>query len=113
MPLENLKRLEAHTRRLAAALSDSTLPDAVKEAASANLSTLASTTWFRTANGELNGFQGVNDKAGCCFGNCMHVWNHEPPAVPLFPSLARSLRKGLVRFLDGRRRRYSFPSIAS
>ena len=88
----NLPRLEKDTRAFAAALRESTLPAAVKEAASANLSTLVSTTCFRTADGEFHGFEGVNDKSGCCHGNCTHVWNYETATAHLFPSLARSLR---------------------
>ncbi len=89
---QNLDRLEKDTRRFAAALRESTVPGAVKEAASANLSTLVSTTCFRTADGEFHGFEGVNDKSGCCFGNCTHVWNYETSTPFLFPSYARSLR---------------------
>src|SRR5579863_2627431 len=88
----NLDRLEKDTRRFAAILRQSTLPGAVKEAASANLSTLVSTTCFRTADGEFHGFEGVHDKSGCCHGNCTHVWNYETATAHLFPSLARSLR---------------------
>jgi len=89
---ENLDRLEKKTRMFASALRESTLPAVVKEAAGANLSTLASTTSFRTADGEFHGFEGVNDHLGCCFGNCTHVWNYESATPHLFPSLARSLR---------------------
>ena len=89
----NLARLEKDTRLFAAALGESTLPAAVKEAASANLSTLVSTTCFRTADGEFHGFEGVNDNRGCCHGNCTHVWNYETTTAFLFPTLARSLRK--------------------
>ncbi len=90
---DNLEQLEKRTRAFAAAFRESTLPAAVKDAASANLSTLASTTCFRTADGEFHGFEGVNDKEGCCFGNCTHVWNYETATAHLFPSYARSLRK--------------------
>ena len=89
----HLERLERLTREFAAALRDSTLPAAVKDAASANLSTLVTTTCFRTADGEFHGFEGVNDKVGCCFGNCTHVWNYETATAHLFPALARSLRQ--------------------
>jgi uncharacterized protein (DUF608 family) len=89
----NLERLEKDTRRFAAAIRESTLPGAVKDAATANLSTLVTTTSFRTADGEFHGFEGVNDNSGCCFGNCTHVWNYETATAHLFPSLARSLRK--------------------
>ena len=90
---EHLPDLEKKTRLFAAAMREATLPAAVKEAASANLSTLATTTCFRTADGEFHGFEGVNDKVGCCHGNCTHVWNYETATAHLFPSLARSLRK--------------------
>jgi non-lysosomal glucosylceramidase len=90
---QHLQSLEKRTRLFADAFRESTLPAAVKEAASANLSTLASTTCFRTADGEFHGFEGVNDTRGCCFGNCTHVWNYETVTPFLFPSYARSLRK--------------------
>ena len=90
---ENLDHLESRTRMFAKALRESTVPDVVKEAASANLSTLASTTCFRTADGEFHGFEGSDDAIGCCFGNCTHVWNYETATTFLFPSYARSLRK--------------------
>ena len=90
---KNLESLEARTRMFAAALRESTLPAVVKEAASANLSTLATTTCFRTADGEFHGFEGSNDQRGCCFGNCTHVWNYETSTAFLFPSFARSLRR--------------------
>lgn len=88
----HLENLEVRTRAFAAAFRESTLPGVVKEAASANLSTLASTTCFRTADGEFHGFEGSNDKIGCCFGSCTHVWNYETATAFLFPSFARSLR---------------------
>ena len=94
----NLPKLESRTRLFARALRESTLPAAVKEAASANLSTLASTTCFRTADGEFHGFEGVHDHAGCCSGNCTHVWNYETATAHLFPSFARSLRKASLGY---------------
>ena len=88
----HLGALEAKTRRFAAALRESTIPGAVKDAASANLSTLATQVCFRTADGEFHGFEGANDHAGCCHGSCAHVWNYETTTAHLFPSFARSLR---------------------
>lgn len=96
----NLASLEQKTRRFAQALRESTIPDVVKEAASANLSTLASTTCFRTADGEFHGFEGSNDRLGCCYGNCTHVWNYETATAFLFPSFARSLRKAAFGFSE-------------
>lgn len=89
----NLQTLEARTRKFTSALRESTLPAVVKEAASANLSTLATTTCFRTADGEFHGFEGSDDTRGCCFGNCTHVWNYETATTFLFPDFSRSLRR--------------------
>jgi len=89
----HLGSLEERSRMFAGALRASTLPAAVKEAASANLSTLATTTCFRTADGEFHGFEGSDDMRGCCYGNCTHVWNYETATPFLFPSFARSLRR--------------------
>ena len=89
----NLGPLESKTRMFAQSMRDCTLPAAVVDAATANLSTLVSTTSFRTADGEFHGFEGANDHLGCCFGNCTHVWNYETATAHLFPSFARSLRK--------------------
>ncbi len=91
--VNHLERLETSTRGFAKAFRESTLPAVVKEAASANLSTLASTTCFRTADGEFHGFEGSGDSEGYGFGSCTHVWNYETATAFLFPSLARSLRK--------------------
>lgn len=90
--VDHLPDLEKRTRAFTTAIRQSTIPDTVKEAAMANLSTLISTTCFRTADGEFHGFEGVNDHRGCCSGNCTHVWNYETATNFLFPSLARSLR---------------------
>jgi uncharacterized protein (DUF608 family) len=89
----NLQRLESKTRLFAKAFRESDLPPAVKDAASANLSTLCTTTCFRTADGEFKGWEGSNDKQGCCYGNCTHVWNYETATHHLFPRHARSLRR--------------------
>jgi uncharacterized protein (DUF608 family) len=89
----NLERLEKKTRLFAQAFRESSLPPAVKDAASANLSTLCTTTCFRTADGEFKGWEGSNDKQGCCYGNCTHVWNYETATHYLFPRHARSLRR--------------------
>lgn len=89
----NLKHLEDRTRLFAKVMRESTLPAVVREAATANLSTLVSTTCFRTADGEFHGFEGSDDQLGCCYGNCTHVWNYETATAFLFPTFSRSLRK--------------------
>jgi uncharacterized protein (DUF608 family) len=89
----NLTRLELQTRRFAAEMTDSTLPAAVKDAATANLTTLVSNTSFRIADGSFHGFEGCGDRGGLGFGSCTHVWNYEVATQFLFPTLARSMRQ--------------------
>jgi non-lysosomal glucosylceramidase len=88
----NLPGLESKTRAFVTALSNSTLPNVVKDAASANLSTLVSNTSFRIADGSFQGFEGCGDRGGLGFGTCTHVWNYEVATQFVFPSLARSMR---------------------
>jgi len=88
-----LPDLEARTRRFVSALRGTTLPGAVKDAATATLSALVSPTSFRTADGGFHGFEGCNEHSGCCFGSCTHVWNYEAATASVFPTLARSLRE--------------------
>jgi len=100
----NLLSLEKRMRQFVTAMRQTTLPPSVKEAAMANLSTLATPTCFRTADGRFRGFEGIHDDRGCCHGNCTHVWNYETVTQHLFPSLARSMREAafeLAGRLDG------------
>jgi uncharacterized protein (DUF608 family) len=90
---EHLHGLERKTRQFAAAIRESTIPAAIKDAATANLSTLVTPVCFRTADGEFHGFEGADDHAGCCHGSCAHVWNYETATAQIFPSFARSLRE--------------------
>jgi non-lysosomal glucosylceramidase len=89
----NLLSLEKRMQEFLNALRETTLPAPVKEAAMANLSTLATPTCFRTADGKFRGFEGIDDDRGCCFGNCTHVWNYETTTQSLFPSMARTMRE--------------------
>jgi len=88
----NLDRLEQRTRAFVEAMKAATIPGCIKDAATSNLSTFATQVCFRTADGEFHAFEGANDKSGCCYGSCTHVWNYEAATSHLFPSLARSLR---------------------
>jgi len=106
-----LPDLEKRTRAFTTAMREATLPTAVKEAAMANLSTLASPTCFRTADGAFHGFEGSFNQGGCCFGNCTHVWNYETATHHLFPTLARSLRQSAFGFCTDDEGRQDFREI--
>ena len=91
--IENLPRLEEESRRFADALMSSTLPYPVLDAVSANITVIRSTTCFQVEDGTFFAWEGCHDTAGCCDGNCTHVWNYTQTMAFLFPELERSMRK--------------------
>ncbi len=88
-----LEDLRVRTEEFVKAYWGSDLPDVVKEAALANVSTLRTQTCFRTDDGRFFGWEGCNDDVGCCSGSCTHVWNYEQATPFLFGELARSMRE--------------------
>lgn len=89
----NLRTLEDRTLGFVRSFLESDLPASVKEAALYNLSTLRSQTCFRTPDGRFFGWEGCNDRNGCCHGSCTHVWNYEHATAFLFGELSRSMRE--------------------
>ncbi|MDX2431758.1 MAG: GH116 family glycosyl hydrolase, partial [Bacteroides sp.] len=89
----DLQELEAETMEFVNTFLASDIPEVVKEAALFNVSTLRSQTVFRIKSGQMFGYEGCNDQAGCCIGSCTHVWNYEQATPFLFGDLARSMRE--------------------
>jgi non-lysosomal glucosylceramidase len=106
-----LPELEARTRKFVEAMRQSTLPDAVRDAAMSNLSTLVTPTTFRTTDGVFHGFEGCSEHTGCCFGSCTHVWNYEMVTDHLFPTLARSFREQQFGFSTDAEGRMDFREL--
>ena len=79
-------------------LHTSSLPAAVIEAASANLSVLKSPTVLRLEDGSFYGWEGVHEREGSCEGTCQHVWNYAYALCFLFPELERSIRNLEFRY---------------
>ena len=99
--LKNWDRLEKETRLFHRALFSSTLPDAVLDAVSANLSILKSATCLRLEDGSFYGFEGCHKDEGSCEGSCTHVWNYAYALAFLFPKLERSMRQLHLKYSLG------------
>jgi uncharacterized protein (DUF608 family) len=91
--VQNLDRLEKDTRLFHDAFFASTLPPYVLDAVSSQASIIRTTTCFWLEGGRFFGFEGCNDRGGCCPLNCAHVWNYEQSLAFLYPSLERSMRE--------------------
>lgn len=95
---ENEARLRRETEQFHHALFDSTLPIAVIDALSSQMSILKTTTVTLLQDGSLYGFEGVHAEAGCCEGSCNHVWNYAVTHAYLFPTLERTMRNNDYRY---------------
>lgn len=86
-------RLEGETRAFLNALYSSTLPDAVLDAVTSQISILKTPTCLLLEDGTFYGWEGCSPNSGCCEGTCTHVWNYAQALPYLFPSLERSIRE--------------------
>lgn len=91
--LKHWDRLEQETRLFRDTLFFSTLPPAVLDAVSANISILKTPTCLRLEDGSFYGWEGCHCNSGCCEGSCTHVWNYAYALPFLFPALERSMRE--------------------
>jgi non-lysosomal glucosylceramidase len=89
---DHLDYLEDKTHEFHRSLYRSTLPPYVKDALSANIVPLRSTTCFWHEDGNFYGYEGCGCDRGCCDGTCTHVWSYAHTLAYLFPDLERNMR---------------------
>lgn len=90
--MEHYTDLYEKTRLFSDAIWNSSLPEAVKDAISANLSIIKTPTALRLTDGTFWGWEGCNETSGSCPGSCQHVYNYAYVLPYLFPRLERSMR---------------------
>ncbi len=96
--VKNFRRLREETLRFEQTLFGSTLPGAVLDAVSSQMSTIRTNTtmWLDSPSSDRGGrifaFEGCSETEGCCPMNCTHVWNYEQSMAHLYPSLERTMR---------------------
>jgi len=91
--VSNLSRLREETELWRKNMFDSTLPAHVIDAVTSQVAVMRSPTCFLLSDGSFYGWEGCRDNAGCCPGNCTHVWNYEQAVAFLFPQLERTMRE--------------------
>ena len=96
--LQNFEALYEKTALFSNAIQSCTLPEAVKDAISANLSVIKTPTALRLEDGSFWGWEGCMERTGSCEGTCQHVWNYAYAMPYLFPRLERSIRENTLKF---------------
>ncbi|MBI5879321.1 MAG: hypothetical protein HZB53_16865 [Chloroflexi bacterium] len=97
----NQPRLRDETRRARDTFYDTTLPRALIDAVTSQMSIIRSPSCFWAEDGRFYGFEGCGGAStphmepvgGCCPLNCTHVWNYEMALARLFPGLERTMRE--------------------
>jgi uncharacterized protein (DUF608 family) len=96
----DIERLTGLTRLARDTFYATTLPYALIDAVTSQMSILRSPTCFLDEEGRFFGFEGccgastgwAGSTGGCCPMNCTHVWNYEMALARLFPALERTMR---------------------
>ncbi|SDR48449.1 GH116 family glycosyl-hydrolase [Pseudovibrio sp. Tun.PSC04-5.I4] len=96
--LRRWDNLSAQTLSFRDALFGTTLPSAIKDAASSTLALLRTPTVHRLEGGELWAWEGSFRDEGSCEGSCTHVWNYQQALPYLFPQLERSFRETELKY---------------
>lgn len=87
----NFPTLRARTEQFRRTFYDSTLPYWMLDCITSQAATIRHVgVTFRTANGDIFGWEGSN---GCCGPTCTHVWGYEQSLSHLFPDLEREMRR--------------------
>jgi non-lysosomal glucosylceramidase len=91
--LEDLAGLREKTLLFSEAMSTSSIPEPVLDAAIFGLAALKTNLLMRDESGNVHAWEGLGNDFGCCAGNCTHVWNYAQTMAAVFPSLERNVRE--------------------
>lgn len=90
---DSLKELSDKTHLYHDTFYNSNLPYWLLDRVSSQVAILSSKTFFWSQDGYLGCFEGCGTTAGCCQGNCSHVYHYAQAHAHLFPSLAKKMRE--------------------
>jgi uncharacterized protein (DUF608 family) len=95
---QRLGGLAERTRLFHDSLYASNLPYWLLDRITSQVAVLRSQTCFWGKDGYFGGWEGCNLDAGCCHGNCNHVWHYAQAHARLFPEIARRMRAQEFRY---------------
>lgn len=90
---QRLPELEAASKTYVDSLYESNLPYWLVDRIASQVAILRSPTVFWCREGYFGGWEGCNVDAGCCHGNCNHVWHYAQAHARLFPEIAKQMRE--------------------
>lgn len=96
--LTNFTDFLSKTQEFSDLIQNGSYPKFVKDAISANLSVLKSSTVLRYEDGTFWAWEGVHETEGSCEGTCQHVWNYAYALPFLFPDLERTIREATTKY---------------
>jgi hypothetical protein len=85
--------LSGRTRLFHDTLYASNLPHWLLDRMTSPLGVLRSKTCYWTEDDFFGGWEGCTRDAGCCHGNCAHVWHYAQSHARLYPGIARRMRE--------------------
>jgi uncharacterized protein (DUF608 family) len=89
---DRFAELSSRTRLFHDTFYASNLPHWLLDRLSSQLGVLRSKTCYWTEDGFFGGWEGCTRDAGCCHGNCSHVWHYAQSHARLYPGIARRMR---------------------
>ncbi len=92
------ERLFTQTALFRDALEQSSVDDAVLDAASSQIAVLRSPTFIYLEDGTPYGYEGSNADNGCCPGSCNHVWNYAQTTDHLFPQMMQRMHSAYYTY---------------
>ncbi|MBN1343922.1 MAG: glucosylceramidase, partial [Phycisphaerae bacterium] len=95
---KRMASLTGQTRLYHDTLYASNLPYWLLDRISSQVAVLRSKTCFWSQDDFFGGWEGCCPGAGCCYGNCAHVWHYAQAHARLFPSIARRMRQQALRY---------------
>ena len=96
-----LEQLTAQTRLFRDTFYATNLPYWLRDRIGSQVAVLRSKTCFWAKGGYFGAWEGCSPDAGCCPGNCTHVWHYAQAHARLWPEIGRRMREQIYAVQHG------------